>query len=811
MSNQEKLLIIVESPSKTKTISKYIDHAKVIASIGHFKDLPKKELGIDIKNDFAMDIETIADRKKFITELKNETKKADRILIATDPDREGEAIAAHIAEEINKDVERVEFTEITKNAVVEAINNSREINYNLVDAQRARRVIDRLVGFMFSPVLWQTLRNLRVKGLSAGRVQSVALKLLVEREKERNKFIKNKFFAIEAELIEESSNKNFKAKLTHYNQQEVATSNDFGKFDSGLKNQNLLLINTEKAEEIKKESNENPWEIIDIESKPTSSSPPPPFTTSTLQQDASRKFGYSPKRTMVIAQKLYEQGFITYMRTDSTNLSSEALSAAKHFIENKFGKEFLPDSFNIYKTKVANAQEAHEAIRPAGRGFKETNEIASILGKDESQLYDLILNRTLASQMKAAEYIRTNVTIKNGKSIYKANGNVTKFKGYTAAYEQALGRNQKSVVSSLPTLSQSSKIKHETLSSEEKTTIPPRRFSEAMLVKEMETRGIGRPSTYSSILDKIVSKEYAIKKNKTLIPTFIGIAITQLLENHYLELFNEQFTATMERKLDAISRSENSYLDILKEFYYGTETYQGVEKLLEEKVDIQKACTIPIANDIDIRIGQYGPFIQKNDKNITIPEDLFLGDLNSETVKDLIALQDQDNIIGKSDNGESILLKVGRYGPYLELSDSKTRKSIPKSIGVDNVTEKIANELLKLPKNLGQNPETTEDVFVDFGRYGPYVKCGKTNASMKTNDNPLTITLEDAIELIKNRKAKFEPKVLGIDSETKKEILIKTGRFGPYVTDGKKNVSLKGYKIDEVTLEESIKLLSEKK
>ena len=332
-----------------------------------------------------------------------------------------------------------------------------------------------------------------------------------------------------------------------------------------------------------------------------------------------------------------------------------------------------------------------------------------------------------------------------------------------------------------------------------------------MLVKEMETRGIGRPSTYSSILDKIVSKKYVTKKNKTLIPTFIGIAITQLLENHYLALFNEQFTATMERKLDAISRSENSYLEILKEFYYGTETYQGVEKLLKEKVDIQKACTIPIANNIDIRIGQYGPFIQINDKNITIPEDLFLGDLNSETVKDLIALQDQDNIIGKSDNGESILLKVGRYGPYLELSDSKTRKSIPKSIGVDNVTEKIANDLLDLPKNLGQNPETTEDVFVDFGRYGPYVKCGKTNASMKANDNPLTITLDDAIELIKNRKAKFEPKVLGIDSETKKEILIKTGRFGPYLTDGNKNVSLKGYKIDEVTLEESIKLLSEKK
>ena len=810
MANQEKLLIIVESPSKTKTISKYIDHAKVIASIGHFKDLPKKELGIDIEKDFEMNVQPLSDRKKFITELKNETKNVDRVLIATDPDREGEAIAAHIAEEIDKEIERVEFTEITKNAVTDAIGNSRTINYALVDAQRARRAIDRLVGFKFSPVLWQTLRNLNKKGLSAGRVQSVALKLLVEREKERNRFIENKFFAIEATLFEKNDKEEFKAKLVSYDGNPVATNEDFGKFESGLKNKDLLLIDDKKAKDIKKESGENSWDISNIESKPTSSSAPPPFTTSTLQQDASRRFGYSPKRTMVIAQKLYEKGFITYMRTDSTHLSTEALAAAKDFVENKFGKEFIPEAANVYKTKVVNAQEAHEAIRPAGRNFKQTNEMSG-LDKDELQLYDLILNRTLASQMKPAQYIRTNVTIINGKSVYKASGHVTKFKGYTAAYEQALGRNQKNAINSLPKLSDDSIINHKEITSEEKSTTPPRRLSEAMLVKEMESRGIGRPSTYSSILDRIVKKEYVIKKNKTLIPTFIGIAVTQLLENHYLDLFNEKFTAALERRLDAIASSDETYLDVLKSFYYGTGSYEGVEKLLEAEVDIKKACGVPISDGMEIRIGQYGPFIENNGNNISIPQDLFLGDLNKKAVDDLIGFQEQDNVIGKNKDGENILLKVGRYGPYIELESSKTRKSIPKSIGIENVTEQIANDLLGLPKKLGQHPETNEDVFVDFGRYGPYVKCGKTNASMKANDNPLSITLEEAVELIKNRKAKFEPRVVGTNPETNKEVLIKIGRFGPYVTDGKKNVSLKGYDLDNIQLEECLKLLSEKK
>jgi len=809
MSKQEKLLIIVESPSKTKTIAKYVDNASVIASIGHFKDLPKKEMGIEIENDFAMKIESMPDKKKFLTQLKKEVKLADRILIATDPDREGEAIAADIASEIKGDIERVEFTEITKKAVLDAVQNSRQINYDLVDAQRARRAIDRIVGFTFSPVLWKTLRSLKNKGLSAGRVQSVALKLLVDREKLRNKFIENKFYAIEAELTEEKTSESFKASLIKYGGSYVAKSDDFGKFEVGLKKDNVIQIDKTLANKIKKECEANDWIVKNIESKPTSSSPSPPFTTSTLQQDASRRFGFSPKRTMVVAQKLYEQGCITYMRTDSTNLSNEALHATKAFVSKNFGDKFLSEKTNIYKNKVANSQEAHEAIRPAGTKFKSVSEVKKI-GLDEAKLYELILNRTVASQMQPAQYIRTNVEISNGKSLFKASGNVTVFKGYTAAYEQALTRKDRIASDSLPKIDEQSQIICDDVLSDEKTTSPPRRFSEAMLVKEMEVRGIGRPSTYSSIIEKLSQKEYVTKKSKILIPTFVGIAVSQLLDNHYRALFNEQFTADMESRLDAVSRSENSYLEVLKEFYYGNGDYKGVSKLLEEEVDIAKACTVNVQDDLEIRIGKFGPYVQKDGKNITIPEDIFFGELNKTKLNELDSMQKEDNVIGKFTNGENILLKIGRYGPYVELESSKKRKSILKSIGVENLTEKIAIDLLSMPKKLGEHPDTGDDILADFGPYGPYVKCGKINASMKADDSPLTITLDEAIKLIKDRKLKFEPKILGSHPKSKNEISIKRGRFGPYVTDGKKNVSLKGFVIDEVTLEKAIQLIDEK-
>ena len=553
------------------------------------------------------------------------------------------------------------------------------------------------------------------------------------------------------------------------------------------------------------------FSIADLSKKPAKKSPAAPFTTSTLQQEASRKLGYPVGKTMQVAQRLYEAGLITYMRTDSTNLSKEALAASKKFILDKFGKDFLPESPNVYKSKVANAQEAHEAIRPAGTTFQDLANISNSVGSDEAKLYGLILNRTLASQMKPAQYIRTNIALKSGKSMYKASGNITTFKGYTAVYEQALSRNQKVAATALPPIEKNSKIVHTNIETLEKYTTPPRRFSEAMLVKEMEARGIGRPSTYSAILDKLVKKEYVVKQSKTLIPTFVGIAVTQLLENHYLSLFNEEFTAGMEQQLDAISRSENTYLGVLEEFYNGKEDYAGVAKLLEAEIDIAKACTVNISEKTNIRIGKFGPYVEKDGTNITIPQDLFLGDLNQERIDKLSSMQKEDNIIGKFNDGENILLKVGRYGPYVELQESKKRASIPKGTSPEDITEKMASDLLSLPKTLGTHPDTGEDILATFGPYGPYVKCGKINASMKSTDSPLTISLEDAVKLIKDRKLKFEPTILGIDPKTKKDIAIKRGRFGPYVTDGKKNVSLKGYTIEDVTLEEAIKLLAEKK
>ena len=485
------------------------------------------------------------------------------------------------------------------------------------------------------------------------------------------------------------------------------------------------------------------------------------------------------------------------------------MNASRKFIESSFGNDFLSEKTNIYKNKVANAQEAHEAIRPAGTTFRKVEDVQKI-GADEAKLYELILNRTVASQMKPAQYIRTNVEIHNGISIFKASGNVTVFKGYTLAYEQALTRKDKGRPDSLPALDKQSKIESKEVLLEEKSTSPPRRFSEAMLVKEMETKGIGRPSTYSAIIEKLSQKEYVVKKNKTLIPTFVGIAVSQLLENHYSALFNESFTADMENHLDEISRSENSYLDVLNEFYYGNADYKGVAKLLDEKVDIAKACTVNVEKDLDIRIGKFGPYVQKDGNNTTIPEDLFFGELNKKKLDELDDMQKEDNVIGVHSNGENILLKIGRYGPYVELEKSKKRKSVLKSIGVENVTQEIAIELLSLPKKLGTHPETNEDVLADFGPYGPYVKCGKINASMKADESPLSITLENALKLIKDRKLKFEPKVLGEHPKTKNEISIKRGRFGPYVTDGKKNASLKGYVVDEVTLDQAVQLINEK-
>ena len=822
MSKNEKLLIIVESPSKTKTISKYVDNASVIASVGHFKDLPKKDMGIDIDNDFAMQIESMPDKKKFLSQLKKEVKIADRILIATDPDREGEAIAADIASEIKGDVERVEFTEITKQAVLEAVNNSRKINYDLVDAQRARRAIDRIVGFSFSPVLWKTLRSLKNKGLSAGRVQSVALKLLVDREKLRNKFVENKFYSIDAEIIDTKSKEIFKANLISYDGKPVAKSDDFGKFDIGLKDDKIIQVDQNLAKKIKEECNANNWTINNIESKPTSSSPAPPFTTSTLQQDASRRFGFSPKRTMVVAQKLYEQGFITYMRTDSTHLSEEAIAGSRNVIKKLYGKDYLPDKAIEYSTKVRNAQEAHEAIRPAHREFRSVDDVQKVLGDDASKLYDLIWKRTVASQMKSAKLMQTAITIENQKAEFRANGQVILFPGYMRVYVEGRDNPDKDLANKekiLPALDVGEKLNCKSLESESHNTKPPARFTEASLVKSLEENGIGRPSTFASILATIVRRGYVDRKSGKLSPTYLGLAVTQLLENHFTNLVSKEFTAKMEDGLDEVSRGELDAVPFMTNFYKGGGRFAGLENMLEEKVDIPTACSIMvpevIADTTEGRIGRYGPYLRRGDDTRSIPEDIYMGDLTLEIIENIFSQEaKEDESLGNDpETGESIWIKKGPYGHYVQLGETKTRKGIPKNYDLNSVDLEYALKLLSLPRDVGVHPDTNEMVTADYGRYGPYIRCGKQNAPIRGAGTPLDITLEQSIELLANKNKKTsELRNLGKHPETNEDIVVKDGRYGPYISDGKVNAALKGNLSPEtITLDEAVELINNRR
>jgi len=809
MDSNQKLLIIVESPSKTKTIQKFVPNASVIASVGHFKDLAKNDLSIDIDNDFAMKFETIKGKNKFLQELRKEAKKADRILIATDPDREGEAIAFDIASSIKESSERIDFNEITKSAVMKAIENPRTINLSLVDAQRARRAIDRIVGFTFSPVLWKTLRNVKGSGLSAGRVQSVALKLLVDKEKDRNRFVKNRYHEITVSLLPNGGKDEFLSKLISVNSQNVATGEDFDKYSNKLNKSDLMVIGEEESKKILSqiESKDTHWIVDTLETKPTKSSSPPPFTTSTLQQESSRRLGFSPKKTMSVAQKLYEQGFITYMRTDSTSLSNEGLNAAREFILKEIGDDYLSQNPLSYANKIANAQEAHEAIRPAGSTFNAPQ--ALNLEPSQEKLYGLILSRTLASQMKSARYERTNVIISKGDLKFASAGNVTVFEGYTRAYNLYTQKGFDKSDAFLPNLALQQELDLMKSESIEKFTTPPRRFSEAMLVKEMESRGIGRPSTYSSIIDKLYNRDYAINKNKAIIPTYLGIAVSQLLENHYSDLFNEAFTAGMEERLDSISRSEDSYLEALNNFYFGTKNFSGVANLLDREIDIIKACSVNSSSGHLIRIGKYGPYIEEADGNITIPNELMFGDLSEEEIDKIKDMTLEDNIVGTTDSGEKILLKSGKYGPYLETGNEKKRQSIPKMYRDILMTEELAKELIGLPKLLGLHPEFKENIMLYFGPYGPYLKYGKKNISIKNNENPLSLSLSEAIQLISEGNKTYEPTSLGKHPDTGNELIIKSGRYGPYITDGKRNISLKGKDIDSFSLEEGIALFDE--
>lgn len=823
MSN--KPLLIVESPSKANTISRHLGgEYEVIASVGHIKDLPKNELGIDIENDFKITLKVLPKKNAFIKELKRLSKSAPNVILATDPDREGEAIAAHIASEVKNDkVERVQFTEITKAGIQEGIKTRHPIDEKLVDAQITRRIIDRLVGYKISPVLWSTLQhNLRfVKTtLSAGRVQSAAVKILIDRERERAAFKSASYFTLKADLLN-SDQQNFTADLYKLNEQRLAISKDFDKNTGQLANNKVIALSESQANALKNELKNGVWTISDIQEKPVTSNPRPPFTTSTLQQEAGRKLRFTPRRTMSVAQKLYENGFITYMRTDSMHLSSEALNAARAEIENRFGKEYVPGKPRFYSTKVKNAQEAHEAIRPAGVKVKPIAEVESKLDNDAVRLYELICKRTLASQMKSAKLKETTVLVSNQKSIFRASGRVILFPGYMKIYVVSRDDPKAQIDDKetlLPELKLNDNLNLKEMDVIGKTTKPPARFTESSLIREMEARGIGRPSTYAATIDTILKREYAEKKKGQLVPTYLAVAITQLLENHFKSLVDSNFTAQMEDGLDAISRGELESLPFIKEFYFGGNETTGLEAMLEEEIDIRKACAIEIDKSeepIIARIGNFGPYLDHNGNRKSIPFSVPLGDLTIEKAKEILSeTKHEEKPLGKHpESGEDIFYKVGQYGPYFQLGKSKNRKAIPKEFGDDDVNLELAVRLLSLPREVGKHPKSGDIITADYGRYGPYLRCGKKNASLKPPLSPLTISLDEAVEACaKKRTGSQELKTLGKHSKTGEELTIKTGFYGPYITDGKVNAAIpKGKEVESIDLALAEKLIDKKR
>ena len=643
-------------------------------------------------------------------DFKSLSEKTNKVVIATDPDREGEAIAAHIASEVEPDkVSRVQFTEITKEGIQEGMDAPHPINKDMVNARTARRIIDRLVGYKVSRVLWSCLKkNMKFVevSLSAGRVQSAALRIIVKRERLRQVFHSANYYDLKATFkVGENS---FSATLIRLDNKKIATGKDFDPNSGNLKNPDVLLLSKSQADELVKELKEGIFKISNIEEKIKNSNPKPPFTTSTLQQEAARKLRSSARKTMRTAQRLYEQGFITYMRTDSTMLSAEGINGARNQISSKFGEEYLPEQARVYSTKVKNAQEAHEAIRPAGVKFTNVDQVKNSIDEDAAKLYDLILKRTLASQMKSAKLKQISVNIENQRSDFRANGKVILFPGYMAAYVEStdkrngIAEDQETI---LPDIKEKENLNCTELESQEHSTKPPARFTEASLVKELEAQGIGRPSTFANIIDTIVYRTYVIRERGKLTPTFLGVAVTQLLENHFTDLVDTEFTANMEDGLDAISRGEKDSIPFMKNFYFGSESQTGLEAMLEDKVDIGKACSVQFKNEgdeIEIRVGQYGPFIQQGEIRKSIPSNVYLGDLNVEKALEIINQEiNEDKELGTDlESGEKILLKNGPYGPYVQLGETNKRKAIPKGTNLSEVDLGLALKLIALPLSL---------------------------------------------------------------------------------------------------------------
>jgi len=806
MANKTKNLIIVESPSKIKTLKKFLGNDYIVeASVGHIRGLSK----VDVENNFAPSYSILDDKSKVVKELKKSLKKVDKILLATDPDREGEAISWHILEILKPKIPiaRLVFNEITKTSILEAIENPKEINMDLVYAQQSRQILDQLFGFSVSKILWNNIsnRNSPSGKLSAGRVQSPAIKIIIDKERERLKFKENQYYSINVTL--NSDKQDFESLLISNENNNIATSNDFDKNSGKLKSNDLIHLNKELAEKYINTFDEKKWIVSDITDKPYKKSPPAPFITSTLQQAGISKLRTSAQRVMSIAQKLYENGYITYMRTDSINLSNEALTAARSEIKKLYGKDYLPEKAITYKGKSKNAQEAHEAIRPAGSNFIHPDQLKSKLDEKEYLLYNLIWSRTVACQMKSANLLTTQVKITNNDFTFMTKGKTVVFDGYLKVYQDS-SKDKDNVI--IPKLEKNQNINFINAEAKEHFTKPTPRYTEASLVKELEGLGIGRPSTYASIIGTIIRRGYVTRKKGTLIPTFTGFAVVKFLEKYFEQLINLEFTADMENDLDAIARADNNHMQFLKLFYNGSKDQQGLNQLLNQefdKLDSKNVVILKNSNkkDIAVKIGPYGIYMERGDEKANIPDEFGPENITYEIADEMLNIKAKgDECIGTLD-GEEILLKNGRFGAYLQCG--KKTKGFPPNITLENLNEKIAKKIISLPTSIGEN-ENGEEIKIDIGKFGPYIRCGKTTKSIPGSEDIFDLSIKKAIEILNTKQN--SGKSLGTDKETKKEIEVKRGRYGFYITNGKVNVSLKNGEETTITLEEAIEKINNK-
>jgi DNA topoisomerase-1 len=828
-------LVIVESPAKAKTIAKYLgSDFEVLASVGHIRDLaepkdvpadqkkgPLGKFSIDVDNDFLPFYVVSPGKSKTVSDLKAALKKADELYLATDEDREGEAIAWHLLEVLKPKVpvRRMVFNEITKEAIQEAANNTRALNEDLVQAQETRRVVDRLVGYEISPVLWRKIN----RGLSAGRVQSPAIRMIVQRERERMAFTAANYSSVTAALSK--SEIDFEAKLTAVSGQKLATGKSFD--ENGKLTGSALVLEPAKAETLASALKSQTLTVQQVEAKPSTRKPYAPFTTSTLQQEASRKLGMSAKQAMDTAQQLYQEGHITYMRTDSPSLSGQATTAARAAAAELFGKDLVADAPRVYGSKSKNAQEAHEAVRPSGEVFKHPSELASVLHGRSLALYELIWRRTVASQMADAKLsttsVKLGVNLAGEELELSASGTTVTYKGFLAVYDETR-EDESEEQAKLPQLEVGDQIKVSEATAKSHQTQPPARYTEASLVKALEEQGIGRPSTYAAIISTILSKGYVVKRGSALVPEWIAFTVTRFLEENFGDLVDYEFTAKMEEDLDRIALGELDRSSWLKNFYFAEAGLKNTVESLGES-DPRTINSFEIAEGIQLRTGKYGPYLEVIEgderKIVNIPEGLTPDELTHEKAVELINTPAaEDRVLGKEpESGLDIIVKDGRYGAYVTLVDEGNPKpktaSLFKTMSVTTVSLEEALKLLSLPRVLGTDPESGAEITAQNGKYGPYLKRGTDSRSLSSEEQIFELSLEEAIEIYKQpkygarRTASTPLREFGEDPASGKPVFAKTGQFGNYVTDGVINATVpKDEPLEEISNDRAFELLA---